>query len=674
MFSADNHGARRSRIEIITRPGTEAWRSSVQFDFRDAALNARDAYSPTEPPEQRKRLSFSLQGPLVRDRTSVSLQADASTAYESQTIRAASQAGLIEGAVRQPEERVNVRVRLQHALAPSHSARLEYDHGTGEADNLGVGDVNLPERAYSEESTRRLVRLGITSTIGRGLLSELRLQAGWRDQESVALSEAPTVRVLDAVTIGGANINGGRTTRDIDLTQNLSLQAGRHAIAAGGRFQLGTYRSDAIRNLHGTFTFASLADHAAGRPQTYTLRRGDPTVEYSMFQGGWFIHDDVRIRRNLTLGVGLRHEWQSHVDDVWNLSPRIGFAWSPFGNGRTSVRGGAGIFYDWYDSSTHEETVQVDGTRVQELTVRQPGFPDPFSGGTFEVLPQGRVQASSDLRMPTIRRVAIGVERRLGESIRVSADYEIDDGRNLLRGRNVNAPGPNGERPDPAVGNVIEIRSIGREKRHEIGTGISARLPWRGLFLTLRYNWQTARDDGDGPLSLPASNIAPDEWGPAGGDIRHRVSAFSSLELPANVQVGLNVRAASAPPYNITTGRDGNGDTVFNDRPEGVGRNAGRGEGTFRVDFRVSWRLDLGSVSGGRRSQEGPGRGGRGGGARRGRGQTPRVSTEVYLRAFNLLNTVNRRGFRGVQLSPFFGKPTSSEPARRIEIGTRIRF
>lgn len=670
MFSADNHGGGRSRIEVITRPGTDAWRSSVQLNFRDEALNARNAFAPTEPAEQQKHASFSVQGPLVRNRTSLSLEIDGRSAYQSQTIRAASGSGLVEGSVRQPQERLNGRVRLQHALGAGHSARLEYHHRQGEDDNLGVGDFDLPERAYSRTSTRRLVRLGATSTYGNQLLNELRVQLGWNEQQSVPLTEAGTIRVLDTLTIGGANIRGGRSTRDIDVTEQVSFQWGRHAMTAGGRFQRARSHSDAIRNPYGTFTFSSLADYEAGRPRTYTIRRGDPTVDYSMDQAGWFFHDDVRLKKNLTIGFGLRHEWQSHVDDPWNLAPRVGFAWAPFAGGETTIRGGAGMFYDWYDASTYEETLQVDGTRVQELTIRNPGFPDPFAGGEIDALPRGRVQQAAELRLPVIQRAALAVERRLGDAVRVNTEYEFQSGRHLLRGRNVNAPGADGVRPDPHLGNVVEIRSVGRERRHEISTGVSARLPWRRLFLTLRYRWQNARNDGEGPLSLPADSLSPDEWGPAGSDIRHGVSVVSNVELPANIQLGLNMRAASAAPYNITTGADENGDSVFNDRPAGLTRNAGRGEGMFRMDLRFSWRAGFGGSGPGGTAQAASGR--RGG--RQGRGGGDRVTTEIYVRAFNVLNSVNRRGYRGVTASPFFGQPTSSEPARRIELGTRVRF
>jgi hypothetical protein len=673
MFSADNHYRGGSRIEVVTRPGTESWRSNVGFTFRDEALNGRNAFAPIRPPEQFRRFSGSISGPIVRNRTSLSLSLEHLTSYDAPTIRAVGTSGTIAGAVRQPEEERRFTVRAQHGLTRAHSVMAEYQERRGDEENLGVGGVDLPERAYSRESRRRQVRLGSTATIARRFYNEARLQGSWDRNASLALVDAPTIRVLDSVTSGGANIRGGRTERSLQLTERLDFRLASHAISVGGRFDWFGYESDEIRNALGTFTFSSPDELAAGRPRTFTQRRGDPTVSYAMFQGGWFVQDDIRLRRNLTIGLGLRHEWQSHLDDRLNLAPRAGFSWSPAQNGRTTIRGGAGVFYDWYGASTYEETLQVDGRRVEELTIESPSYPDPFiAGEQVVVLPNGRVQASAALKMPTIRQATLVVERRIGP-VRADVSLTYRDGIDQLRGRNLNAPGPDGIRPDPLAGNVVEIQSIGRSRAHEIGVSLSGRLPWRGLFFSGRYNWARARDDGDGATSLPADNLAPDEWGASRGDVRHRFSSFATLDLIRGVQLGVNTMAQSAPPYTITTGRDDNGDTVFNDRPAGVARNTARGDGQFRMDLRLSWRLDVGQRPG--RGAAAAQRGRQGGGGGGGGGQPqPRVRAELYIRATNVLNTVNKTGFSGVMTSPLFGLPRSAQAARRAELGMRVRF
>lgn len=671
LFSADQHGRGRSRVEVITRPGTERWRSTISFGFRDDALDARNAFSPVETPQQRKQASVEVEGPLVPNRTSISVEVEGESAYDTDTIVAATPDGSFDGVVRQPSAETDVSVGLKHALTGSQMLRIDFGRNDGEDENLGVGGFDVLERAYSQRQTRHWLRAGSTGALAGRFYNEVGVQARWSEIDSLPETFGPAVRIPDTLTTGGASVSGGRFERSIELHEKLDVPWRSHTFSAGGLFTWSRYDSDETDNANGTFTFNSLEAFEAGLPTTFTAWRGDPRVAFSMFRGAVFLQGDFRIREDLSLGVGVRQEWQSFVDRKLNLAPRIGATWSPAEDGRTTIRVGAGVFHDWYEASTYEETLQVDGLRGQEIIIESPGYPDPFGGGRSPVvLPFGRVQQSPDLELPTIREAFIGTERRLGESFRLDLSYFWGDGFNQLRARNVNAPLPDGTRPDPNVGNVIEIRSIGHSREHTLRTGFNGRFPWRSAFFAVRYSWEHNRDDGGGAMSLPADNDNPDEWGPASNDVRHQAYVMTSLDIVPDLRLSVNMRAESAPPYTITTGRDDNGDTVFNDRPLGIGRNSARGEGEFRMDVRLTWQIGIGARStpagGGAREQRGRG----------GRSRDPeyRAETELYLRAYNVLNTVNYTRFRGALTSPFFGMPTGAQAARRIEIGTRVRF
>jgi hypothetical protein len=186
--------------------------------------------------------------------------------------------GRLAGAMRRPSERVNLSGRVEHALSASHTVRAEIQHTANAGRRLGVGDFDLPSRAYSRRETERVLRL---------------------------------------------------------------------------------------------------SDYEAGRPSVFTMRRGNPRVSYETFQGAWYVQDDIRLRKNLTVSAGLRHEWQDHVGRVWNVAPRAGAAWSPFENGRTTFRGGAGIFFDWYEAETYEQTVQLDGHHLEDVTIVRVRAPRP---------------------------------------------------------------------------------------------------------------------------------------------------------------------------------------------------------------------------------------------------------------------------------------------------------
>jgi hypothetical protein len=143
-------------------------------------------------------------------------------------------------------------------------------------------------------------------------------------------------------------------------------------------------------------------------------------------------------------------------------------------------------------------------------------------------------------------------------------------------------------------------------------------------------------------------------------------------------RLGTSIRVQSALPYNITTGRDDNGDTISNDRPAGVTRNTGRGRALVDLSTRLSWSMGFGTRAA---TTQGPQvrilRGDNADPLRDMPGadmQNMRFGLELYVQAFNLSNRMNALNFSGVLTSPFFGQPTSAAPPRRVEVGTRLTF
>ena len=80
----------------------------------------------------------------------------------------------------------------------------------------------------------------------------------------------------------------------------------------------------------------------------------------------------------------------------------------------------------------------------------------------------------------------------------------------------------------------------------------------------------------DGPFSMPATGRIEDDWGPASFDVRRRFNVGWSSQQLRNFNANVNFNASSAAPYTIRTGLDTNGDLLFTDRPDGVGRNSAR--------------------------------------------------------------------------------------------------
>jgi hypothetical protein len=687
MFAAENHGGGMTFVDLSTQPGLGPLRGSADITFRDDAMNARNAFQQEKGPERNQQYTFNLSGTLLKERTSFSLSLGGASLYDSANIFAATTAGRRTSTVRRPSDRINVTGRVDHALTKSHTLRAMFQQNDNDQQNLGVGGFDLDDRAFTRTSRDSMLRIAESGPLARGWFGESRLQVRWAETESAAFLEQPAIRVLDAFTSGGAQQAGGRAASEIEWATNLDWARGRHAVRFGSLVEGGRYRSDNRTNYLGTFTFASLADYQAGRASTYTRRDGDPLVDYSHWQAGLYVQDDWRARRNLTLSAGLRQELQSHLGDGLNLAPRGGLTWSPFKSGRTTIRAGGGIFYDWLEAEVYEQTLRVDGVRQTDLVVRSPGYPDPFEDGLADVLPTSKYLLADSLVMPRRNMVNAGLSQQLSPTIGLNLNLMHMTGSNRLRGRNTNAP-LNGRRPDPSSGNVTQVESTARVRGTQLHAGINVNVPARRIMIFANYSFVDQKNDADGAFSVPADSYdLGAEWGPAAGIPRHTASAVVNLPLPYRFRLGLTTSARSGTRYNITTGRDDNGDTVFTDRPAGVGRNSAVGQGSWDLAARLSYTFGFGE-----RSAAGPGgigptmivqRVGAGGGSAGdllgglmgGSGaDNKRIRIELFASAQNLLNSVTPIGYSGVMTSPFFLQPTAAMPGRRIDIGMRVGF
>jgi hypothetical protein len=684
MFGAENHSAGHAFVDIATQPGLGPMRGSMDFTFRDETLNARNAFQSTKGPEQTQQYNLNLSGTLRKDRTSFSLSAGGAALYDSAYIFAAVPGHSVNAPVRRPTDRLNFNLRVDHALNKAHTLRGSFQQNGNDLRNLGVGSYDLEDRAYARDSSDSILRLSESGPIARLWFAESRLQIRRSRYDTLSAFEAPTVRVLDAFTSGGAQQDGGRRSTDIEYATDIDYARRGHALRMGTLIEGGVYRSDSRTNYLGTYTFSSLADYNAGRPSTFNRRLGNPLVEYSQWQGALYLQDDWRARKNLTVNIGLRQEFQTHVSDHWNLGPRGGVTWSPFKNGKTTVRAGGGLFHEWLDADTFEQTLRVDGTRQQDLVIVNPGYPDPFAGGAAqEILPPSRYMLANGLVLPKRALGLLAVTQQISPTFGVNVGYSHTNGWDRFRGRNANAP-LDGIRPNPALGNITEVESTARLRVDSVNAGLNFNLPKRRTFVFANYAFNRQLSDGDGAFSLPADSYdLAAEWGRVGGVPRHIASAVMNTSLTRTVRFAASATARSGRPYNLTTGRDDNGDTVFNDRPAGVPRNSLTSQGMWEIAARVTYAFGFGERP---PSAGGPGgpqmimiRGGGGagdllGGLSGGGADNKRIRIELFIAAANLANTVNPVGYSGVMTSPFFGLPTAAGPARKIDVGMKIGF
>ena len=679
-YAPENHDAGFGLVDITTKPGVNSWHGSFNFGFRDESLNGRQVFAPFRGPEQQRRFGLSLDGPIWKNRTSLFLNADGSLFFDARPIFATVPSGILSDLAYRPSRRLNLDARVEHTLTKTHTSRFQFQRNASAQDNLGVGDFDLPARGYSQDQTEYIARLGDSGVFGKKFFNEMRLQARWAETEARSVSLGRTILVPGAFNDGSAQRSGGRKQLEFDLADNVDYALEKHGLRFGGQLETGGYRSNERTNPFGTFQFADLAAYEAGLPTQYTQRIGDPTVKYRQYQFGWYVQDDFRVRKNLTLSYGARYEFQNHVPGKFNIAPRLGFVWSPKKNGSITIRGGAGIFYDWFAAQTYEQTLRVDGQRQRDLVIADPSFPNPFLGGLQTLPPPSRIQTDPDLQIPYIIQSSVGLETNPFKLFRLMTNYQYQRGVHLLHGRNLNSPIPGFGRPDPTVGNITNIESSAYQSSHRLMVGIGPAKFVQGFFWNVNYLLVKNTNEADSPFSLPSNNFnLSADRGPSANDFRHLISGFISKRLPMGLAFSTIFQATSALPYNITTGFDNNGDTVINDRPASVGRNSARGAARWEIGSRLSWGMDFGPDQ-----QQGAGgpqfRMVRIGG---GDGAAPpslpnaaakKYRLEFYAQAFNLLNHSNLGAFSGVETSPFFGQATSAQPPRRMELGLRFNF
>ena len=679
-YGAENHEAGHAFVDILTKPGMSGWSGNANLGLRDDVLNARNAFAGARTPEQFRRFSGNISGPLKKERTSFLFNVDGNASYDSQTIVAQTPEGRITDQIRRPIDRAEVTAGIEHALTKDQTVRVEYQHRDDLRRNLGVGDFAMQDRAFTRETGLHQVRGSLNSVLGKTAFNELRVEFRAEDTFQRSQSSDPAIVVIDAFTRGGAGISSDRDLKALEVANNTDFTIGKHVFRAGLRLEAGAYRQLDGRNGNGTFTFGSLDAFLAGRPNTYTRRIGDVETSFAQYQAGFYIQDDFRVNKNLSLSVGVREELQTHVSDWANFMPRAGFSWNPFG-AKTTIRGGYGIFHDWFAADLYDQSLRVDGVAQRDLLILNPGYPDPFSGASAVVLPGGRVQIAPDLDMPSVQQFSIGAERSFHDSVTLQASYMRQDGRHQLRSVNLNAPDATGLRPEPGVGTVAQIESSGRTEVNRLYLTANYRIPQSRTMIGLNYIVSDSKNYADNALSLPADSRNPDaEWGPSAQDVRHRVFTMFNFPLPKGVRGSVMSQAQSGLPYTVTTGRDDNGDGVNNDRPAGVGRNTRRG--TWRWDLNA--RVSRGFGFGGERT-DAPGGGptiarrtgdGEGGGPMMMMVErsNDRFRVDFYVQGYNLLNRTNYLNFSGSQQSPFFGLPTSAGPARRVEVGAQFGF
>ena len=172
---ASGSGNGGPRIEVRTRPGSGRWRNTFNMNMRDDAMNARNAFSGERPSGQTRQFAWNVDGPIVRNRTGISLSIDRAETQEQQAIRASRLDGIFSALVSQPSTRTGFDLEVEHALNNTQELRGEIDFRRSDSVNQGVSEFDLPERGYSSVESDGQIRIGHRATIRRQWVNDFRV-------------------------------------------------------------------------------------------------------------------------------------------------------------------------------------------------------------------------------------------------------------------------------------------------------------------------------------------------------------------------------------------------------------------------------------------------------------------------------------------------------------------
>ncbi len=378
---------------------------------------------------------------------------------------------------------------------------------------------------------------------------------------------------------GGLVVAGGATgtslfslLKQVELADALSLVRGSHSLKLGGTVQHLSQRQDGRSFKYGNISFDGLEQFLTNRGRLMTFSQAAPgrdfVDDWSMNYLGFYVQDDWRAGSKLVLNLGLRYEFITRPEEAQakvavpgpnaelfvlgeipalppnqqaiqftrrggrspllennttnSFAPRAGFAWVPFGNQRTVVRGGGGIFYNMPTLSSGGLAWRAANNwpHSQTGTISQPRLPRPLEvAASFRQPDLSGVDPS--LETPKLLQWNLAVQQELHKDVAVTAGYVGSRGYNLLGwspanpvrpaqalpgGRSFYLPLGGGGVPlnrDFGVNGTV-IKSDRDSWYHAMEVELLKRMG-RGLRFKAAYTWSHCIDTGSG--SVPSRNL-----------------------------------------------------------------------------------------------------------------------------------------------------------------------
>lgn len=441
------------------------------------------------------------------------------------------------------------------------------------------------------------------------------------DASSAANSASAGIRVLGALTGGGAPVAAARTIDESWTWKGVidSPEPGRWL--AGAVLTRSTLVRRQWPNPAGVLQISAdqYAAAAMGTGGIWFVEQGTFDVATSTMTASVFAERRVVDRRRFTLRAGVRADQQT--GDGVRLLPRMS---SITRLGAWDMRAGAGLFAQPLANDEFAPSLAAANGQWRQLT-----------GSIGGPLILARSTLGADVTRSDATSLQVGFERRAG-NVMPSVEYRLDAGRHLA-----------GSQRLAGVDGWADVLRSNRRMRHsELRAGVRVRL-WRQRVFA-NYERVDAFDDTAGPFSFPQDqrNLA-DEWARSAGVAMHNVQVVDMLSLPGGWSASIVGIARSGQPYNVTSGLDPSGLGLFTDRG-GLGRNAGLLPSTGSLDAYASRRVALPSKF------------------------FRESHATVGIRATRLLATPIYTSLGAVLSSPLAGRPLTAEAGRSISVWMTI--
>ena len=709
-------------VNVVTRSGTNSLRGTAYGFFRDDAFNGKNALTGTKLPMDQQQYGASVGGPLVRNRTFYFANAEQKLLDQTGVVTispqnvAAINARLTQvgyqgqqvstGIYPNPVHSLMALGKVDHQFSGADQLSVRYAYYDVDSKNArGVGQLSAPSGSTGVNNVDQSLAVSNVLTLSSNTVNETRVQVARGDLKAFSTDlVGPQVTITGVATFG--TFGSSPTRRENTMFQavnNLSHRAGAHALRAGVDFLFNDDTITFLRSFRGAYTFSSLANFLTGNYAGFAQTFGNPVVSQKNPNLGAYLQDEWRAGSRLTINAGVRYDLQfleTINTDTNNVSPRLGFAWTPTDSQDTVVRGGAGIFFDRVPLRASANALFAAGNTLDLAQLRQPQvtgiLPTQTGAPVFPNILPDRLASTTLASIQTMDRnlqnayskqANIEIERALGSSRTITVGYQYFRGEKLLMSINQNVPTcvaagtNNGCRPVSTYANNNDYRGAGESNYHGLHvTFLQRPSTWSSIRASYTLS-KSMNNVGEAFFSAPVdpTDLAKD-WGRSDNDQRHRLVISGSINSPSGpastpwehlshgFQLSTMLQYYSALPFNIVSGVNSLQGTAGRPFADGsvatanfdvrsvrmIERNAGVGNDFFTMSLRLSRAFRLG----GNRRVEG------------------------LLEAFNLTNRANpvaRNNSFGTGSYPTaplatFNTVTAVGDPRTLQLGLRVSF